>query len=138
MLLLLALATATAVGQHFFYNYLNLKQVANVGIPQTWVIRVGNGFAFLFKALLVAAVGIAFYQRFWYSSSRVSLQLKSVDAIFGVLKDPFNFFNADLVLRTKVLFILALIAWALPITAIFAPGALFGLNHSSDFANISI
>lgn len=128
MVCLLVLAAATAIGQHCFYNYLNLKQVANVAIPQTWVIRVGNGFAFLFKSLLVAAIGIAFYQRFWYSSQRVALQLKSVDAIFGVLKDPFKFFNVDLVLRTKVLFILALIAWILPITAIFAPGALTGLT----------
>jgi hypothetical protein len=128
---LLVLATTTAIGHHFFYNYLNLKQVAYVSIPQTWVIRVGNGFAFLFKSLLVAAVGIAFYQRFWYSAGRESLQLQSVDAIFGVLKNPFKFFNADLVLRTKVLFILALIAWLLPITAIFAPGSLTGSTLSS-------
>jgi len=129
MIGLTLLAVLAAIGHHLFYVYLDGKQVSQVKIPQAWVIRVGTAFAYLFKASLVAAVGIAFCQRFWYSARRSSLQIRSLDAMFGVLINPLKFFNADLLLRTKVLFIMAVIAWILPIAAIFSPGAMTGFHR---------
>jgi|SRR5271163_222859 len=88
-----------------------------------------------FKASLVAAVAIAFWQRFWYSARRTALQIQSLDAMFGVLVNPLKFFNADLILRTKVLFIMAVIAWILPIAAIFSPGAMTGIHPLRSLFN---
>ena len=125
---LTVLAGLAAIGHHLFYVYLDGKQVSEVAIPQSWVIRVGTAFAYLFKASLVAAVGIAFCQRLWYSARRSALQIQSLDAMFGVLANPLKFVNADLILRTKLLFLMAVIAWILPIPAIFSPGAMTGLH----------
>jgi hypothetical protein len=127
MIGLTLLACLTAIGHNFFYVYLDTKQVSEVPIPQSWVIRIGTAFAFLFKASLVPAVGIAFYQRFWYSARSSALQVQSIDAMFGVLGNPLHFFNSELLLKTKALFVMAVIVWILPIAAIFSPGAMTGL-----------
>jgi len=94
MVALTVLAGLAAIGHHLFYVYLDGKQASEVAIPQSWVIRVGTAFAYLFKASLVAAVGIAFCQRVWYSARRSALQIRSLEAMFGVLADPLKFFNA--------------------------------------------
>ena len=53
MFLLLSASALSAAGQHFFYSYVNGKNVESFRIPQDWVIRVGTGFAFLFHIILV-------------------------------------------------------------------------------------
>jgi len=132
MFSLLLLGVFTAVGQHGFYTYLHLKLVDAVAIDQTWVIRIGNAFSFLVKTSLVAAVGIAFWQSFWHTIRHKELPVKSIDSVFGVLVNPLQFFDRNLLLKTPLLFIMALIAWCLPLTAIFAPGALTGTPLASQ------
>jgi hypothetical protein len=138
MLGLLAIAIATAAGHHAFYDYLDGREVNHVSLSQSWVIRIGTAFAFLFKASLVPAVGVAFCQGFWYAVRRNPIRVAGLDAMFGVLQNPFKFMNRDLVWRTKRLFFLALICWLLPIAAIFAPGALTGPTsyRKADFSCI--
>jgi len=126
MMSLTLLAGLAATGHHIFYLSLDSQEVSEVVILQSWVIRIGTAFAFLFKTSLVAAVGIAFCQRFWYSARRSSLQIQSLDAIFAILSNPVKFLDADFILRTKLLFFMAAIAWLLPIAAIFSPGTLTG------------
>lgn len=126
MLGLLGVAIATAFGQHAYYNYLNDSEVSAIPFSQSWAIRIGNAFAFLFKTCLVSAVGVAFCQGFWYSVRRNAIRLSGLDSMFGVLQNPFNLFDGDLLLRNKRLVVLALICWLLPISAIFSPGALTG------------
>lgn len=124
MLGLLAIAIATAAGHHAFYDYLDGREVNHVSVSQSWVIRIGTAFAFLFKASLVPAIGVAFCQGFWYAVRRN--RVAGLDAMFGVLQNPFNLFDGDLLFRNKRLVVLALICWLLPISAIFSPGALTG------------
>lgn len=124
MLLLFIAAIVAAIGHHCFYTWLDGREVDTVAISQAWIVRVGNTFAFVFKGVLVAGVGIAFCQRFWFAVRRESIRVNSLDAMFGVLGNPINFFNKDLLLKTKVLFIIAVVCWLLPLSAIFAPGAL--------------
>jgi hypothetical protein len=126
MIFLFAVAVVVAIAQHIVYSYLNNREVDQVVITQTWVIQVGNAMGFLFKSVLVAAVGIAFCHRFWYSVRRETIRIGSLDSMFTVLQDPWQFLNIDLIFKTQVLFILAGIAWLVPISAIFAPGALTG------------
>jgi hypothetical protein len=126
MLLLFMLAVGAAVAQHNFYTYLNDQIVDDVAISQAWAIRVGNGFAFLFKTTLVAAIAIAFCQRFWYSVRQKAVRIGSLDAMFSVLGDPLQFLNRDLLSKTKLLCAVAAVAWVVPISAIFSPGALTG------------
>src|SRR5436190_18490867 len=77
MLGLLLLAIATAVGQHFYYAYLDRRQVSQVALSQEWVIRAGTALAYLFKTFLVVAVSIAFCHGFWYIVRRHALRIGS-------------------------------------------------------------
>lgn len=137
MTLLFASALGAAFGHHEFYLYLHNRHIQDIAIDQGWVIRVGNGFAFLFKTCLVAAVSVAFCQGIWYCLRRKGVRIGGLDAIFGVLQNPLNIFNRDLFLKTSVLFVMALICWILPLSAIFAPGALTGSSHCIKF-NMSV
>jgi hypothetical protein len=131
MILFFAVGVLAAVSQHIFYDYLNGKQSENVPIRQSWAIQVGNGLAFLFKTSLVAAVGVAYCQRFWFSVRQKAISIRTIDAIFGILQNPTHFVNKELVLKLKLLSLLAAICWLLPISAIFSPGALTGFLCSS-------
>lgn len=136
---LLILATATALAQHSYYNHLNNREINQVSFPQSWVTRIGNAFAFLFKTCLSAETAFAFCQGFWHVVRRKAIRLGGLDAMFGVLKDPRKFANSDLLLRAKTLFVLAVISWILPITAILSPGALTGyIPHAQDLVLIVV
>jgi hypothetical protein len=128
MLLLLLVGIAAAVGQHLLYAYLNGREVDDIIVTQTWVIQFGSALAFLFKTALVTAVGIAFCHAFWFSVRRKAICIGTIDSIFGILGNPFKFFNRDLLMKTIVLWVFALVAWTLPVAAIFSPGALIGLH----------
>ncbi|ODQ52833.1 hypothetical protein SAICODRAFT_25745 [Saitoella complicata NRRL Y-17804] len=49
-------------GQHLFYLHLQGKIVDEHRLSQAWIGRITQGFGFLFKTLLVTAIGIAFDQ----------------------------------------------------------------------------
>jgi len=132
MILLFLISLLTAHAQHFFYSHVDGRSPQQVSIQQIWVIRIGTALAFLFKTSLVASIGIVFCQRSWYSFQRNAISVDTIDAIFGVLQDPLKFFVTDMLLRTKVLALLALISWLLPLSAIFSPASLTGCSTNSN------
>jgi len=133
MFSLFVVGIATAVGQHILYQYLDGKVVDDVPVSQTWIIRSGTAFAFLFKTVLVAATGIAFIQGFWYVIRRKALTVRGIDATFSALYNPLSFFSLDLLLETRFLFVISIVSWCIPISAIISPGALTGIHFSSTF-----
>jgi len=126
MLGLLVLALFAAIGHHLFYSFLDNCEIDKAAIPQTWAIRIGNAFAYLFKTVLVAAVAKAYAQGFWFFVRRKSFEIGSLDNFFGILYNPLLFYNADFLQKTTLLFGLAAVSWLLPISAVFAPGSLTG------------
>ena len=131
MIIFLLIGALTALAQHFFYSYVDGRPPQQVPIQQIWVIRTGTALAFLFKTSLVASIGIAFCQRSWFSFQRDAISVDGIDAVFGVLRDPLKFFVSDMLLRTKVLTLLALISWFLPLSAIFSPASLTGCSMNA-------
>jgi hypothetical protein len=129
MLFFFLTALAVAGGQHLFYLYLDKHDIDQVGISQTWVIRIGNACAFLFKTVLVAAVGFAYAQQFWVSVRKQAIEIRSLDAMFCALFNPLSFLNIDFLRKTQLLSFLAAISWVIPLSAVFAPGALNGTPH---------
>jgi hypothetical protein len=119
-------AVIVAIAQHCFYRTLDGKDLESFVIPQKWVPQISTALIFLFKTTIVAAVGIAYAQAFWNRVRGPALRIVGLDAMFCVLRNPFQFFNVDLLLRAKVLLILAIVSWTLPIAVVFAPGALTG------------
>lgn len=134
MFVLLVASILAAGGQHFYYHYLNGRGVNSVPVSQGWIIRAGNAFAFLFKTCLVMAIAVSFCQSFWYLIRRTTLKVGTLDATFVLLQNPLSFFVGDLWIRAKLLLLVAVIAWIVPISAILSPGALTGstLAHLSE------
>lgn len=127
MLLLFAVALVSAIGQHEFYTYLEGRQVKEVFISQTWVIRLGNALAFLFKTSLASAVTVSFSQLTWHQVRRTAATIDGLDAIFAVLQNPLKLFHQEFLLHFKILWLIALFTWILPISFILPPAALTGL-----------
>lgn len=128
MALFLSLGLCSAIGQHEWYHYLDGRAVSDVALSQSWAIRIGTLLAFLFKSCIVAAVAISFCQGFWYFVRRNPIPVDGLDAVVGVLSNPFNFFNMSLLLQTPYLMLLAITCWTLPLTAVLSPGSLTGLT----------
>jgi hypothetical protein len=126
MFSMLLIGTLTAIGHAQVYQFLDGRSIEEVPISQAWIIRAGIGFAFLFKTVLVVAVGTVFCQVFWFMIRRDALQVGTIDACFGVLQNPLHVFNRELWKKRLALIILATIAWCIPLAAIFSPGTLTG------------
>ena len=124
---LLFIGALTAISHHLFYSHLNKKIIDNAAIGQTWAIRIGTAFAFLFKTALVAAVSVVYAQGFWFIVRRNAFEIGTLDDFFILLNNPLRFFNKSLYGRAILLFGLAMVACLIPISAVFAPGALTGL-----------
>ena len=123
-------ALLAAVTHHFFYVYLNGHELDSFKfLSQVAVSRLTTAIIFLFKSCIVAAVGIAYMQAFWSRVRGTALRIKGLDAMFSILRNPFRFFNPDLLFRARTLFILAMVSWTLPIASIFVPGALTGMYN---------
>jgi hypothetical protein len=124
----LVIGVVLCIAQHVFYTYLDGKELASVSVTQTTAINLGNGLATLIKTAMVTAIAAAFAQRFWYCAQRKTISVATVDAIFALLQDPLNSIRKEVLLGSKVLCVFAAISWSMPLSAIFAPGALTGLD----------
>jgi len=132
MILLLVIGVLAALCQHAFYSHLDGQQPERYFIPQIWVIRIGITLAFLFKMSLVAAVGNAYVQQSWYSFQRNAMTVDGIDAVFGILQDPRKFLVMDMVLRTRILALMAFVSWLIPLSAIFSTASLTGIFNIFD------
>ena len=132
MILLLVLGALTAICQHAFYSHIEGQQPGQFFIPQVWVIRIGIALAFLFKTSLVAGICIAYHQRSWFSFQRNAITVDGIDAIFKILQDPRKFFVPEMLLRNKILALMALMSWVLPLSAIFSTASLTGTSPNDE------
>jgi len=123
----LFIGVLTAISHHLFYSYLNKQIIDNAAIGQTWAIRIGTAFGFLFKTVLVAAMSVVYAQGFWFTVRRNAFEIGTLDDFFTLLNNPLRFYNKSLYGKASLLFALAMVAWLIPISAVFAPGALTGL-----------
>lgn len=128
MLGFLLLGVLIAISHHLFYSYLNTRATATAVVGQTWAIRIGNSFSYLFKTALVAVISVVYAQSFWFIVRRTAFEIGTLDDLFTLLNNPLGFYNRpSLYGRASLLFALAIVSWLVPISALFAPGALTGL-----------
>jgi hypothetical protein len=133
MLSLFFLALLAALAHHLFYTHFDYIELGQTSLSQIWAIRIGNGFAYLFKSALVGSISVVYAQAFWFFVRRRVFQIDSLDKLFGLLSNPFYIFDAS-VFQT-LLWGLAVVSWLLPISAIFAPAALTGSHCPSNPLN---
>ncbi|KAF2138914.1 uncharacterized protein K452DRAFT_275818 [Aplosporella prunicola CBS 121167] len=123
MVSLLIAGIAFAVGHHFFYQSLDDTLVTSSS-QQKWTIRIGTGMAFLVKATLAAAVGVAFTQYLWMIARRKAMAVGSLDSMFSLTSNPLSFANLEVLFKAKLLVLLALASWFMPLIAIVTPGTI--------------
>ncbi|CAG8416426.1 unnamed protein product [Penicillium salamii] len=114
---------ALSVGHHIYYKSYDNTLVQSAE-QQTWTVRIGTGFAFLVKTLLVAAIGIAAVQQMWATLRKKSVNIRGIDAMFSILSDPLAFFVPDMWICAKTLTLLAIVSWLIPLTALITPATL--------------
>lgn len=114
---LFLLSVGTAIAHHEFYTKLDNTSAGEADYQQS-VIRIGTGLTILFRAALVAMVGISRKQWLWVTLRKRFITLKGINAMFGATTDPSYFGNADMLLSARLATIMALVMWVIPLTAV--------------------
>ncbi|GKU07092.1 hypothetical protein FLAG1_08861 [Fusarium langsethiae] len=119
----LLLGLVLALGHHFYYHHLDGRIVQSQN-QQQWFLRLGTGLAFLVRAFLSAAVGIAYTQILWRTLRSKSVSVGGVNSLFGVVHNAWDFVTLELWTAAPALAVVAIIAWALPLVAVITPATL--------------
>ncbi|RGP68681.1 hypothetical protein FSPOR_5151 [Fusarium sporotrichioides] len=119
----LLLSLLLALGHHFYYDHLDGRIVQNQN-QQQWFLRAGTALAFLVRAFLSAAVGIAYTQILWRTLRLKSVTVRGVNSLFGVVHNAWDFTTWELWTAAPTLAVVAIIAWALPLVAVVTPATL--------------
>ncbi|OJD30020.1 formylmethionine deformylase-like protein [Diplodia corticola] len=123
MMLLFFAGIVFAIGHHIYYQSLDDTPVTSTS-QQEWAIRIGTGLAFLVKATLAASIGIAFTQYLWTVATRKAMALQSIDDMFSLTKNPASFANFEVLVGVKLLVLLAMASWFMPLIATVTPSTL--------------
>ncbi|KAK8023737.1 hypothetical protein PG993_011803 [Apiospora rasikravindrae] len=126
-----------AVGHHLFYASLDAKPTQGADFvflgstysSQQFNLAVGTAFAFLVKAAFVFSVSIAYIQLFWrqlkYNTEKGRPStVEHTDSLYSGLESLCSLFNAPVMYKYPVLFLVAAAAWLIPIASIIAPATL--------------
>ncbi|KAL6918538.1 hypothetical protein FSST1_010033 [Fusarium sambucinum] len=119
----LLLGLLLALGHHFYYLYLDGRIVESQS-QQQWFLRAGTGLAFLVRAFLSAAVGIAYTQILWRTLRSKPITIRGVNSLFGVVHNVWDFVTWELWTAAPLLAVIAIISWALPLVAVITPATL--------------
>ncbi|KAF4635830.1 hypothetical protein G7Y89_g2260 [Cudoniella acicularis] len=150
---LLIAGAGIALGHHFYYHYLDKKEVSTDDSKwnlksQQWELRYGNAFAFLAKTCLAASISVAYQQHIWTTMRRKSIAISGLDATFGATKDLFSFLNTSFLFNVKVGVALAALTWLMALIAVVTPATLTVIPSSTitpqalnvpmvDYTNVS-
>ncbi|KAI1806498.1 hypothetical protein F4811DRAFT_132375 [Daldinia bambusicola] len=127
-----------AVGHHVYYYKLHGSLVTSED-QQFWAIRIGAGLALVTKCGLVAAICVAAVQQTWLSLRKRSISIDGIDSMFDVMGNPWSFLNKDFIVNAKRLFVLAAVAWLLPIITVITPATLSVESHLvKDIVNTKV
>ena len=102
MVALFLLGIGVSIAHHRYYQSLHDTIVPSIN-SQEWTIRIGTGLAFVVKAALAAAVGIAYTQRLWVTLGRKALSVEGVDGLFQLTMSPIAFLSLEVMKNGKLL-----------------------------------
>ncbi|KAJ9616449.1 hypothetical protein H2200_000167 [Cladophialophora chaetospira] len=108
---------------HALYQTLS-GETADNALLQLWAIRAGTAIAFLSKLFLAIGTGVAYDQWMWVDLHAKPHEIGSLDSMFSILGNAFEFLAVRVWIKRPVLTFLAAVTWLLPISAIITPGTL--------------
>lgn len=78
----------------------------------------------MFKASLVASVGLAFTQHLWRIFRQRLLRVAQIEQLFQIRSNPLELAKVKIVKDAPFLFLMAIFAWLLPLAVIYPPSSL--------------
>ncbi|KAK7946248.1 uncharacterized protein PG986_010569 [Apiospora aurea] len=137
-----------AIGHHLFYASLDASPTQGADFvflgasysSQQFNLAVGTAFAFLVKAALVFSVSIAYIQLFWrqlkYNTEKGQPStVEHTDSLYSVLESLCSLFNAPVMYKYPVLFLVAAAACVLETVMEEVPQIDFlNLNYAANMA----
>jgi len=97
-------------GHHALYVLINGNNAGDVSL-QLWSIRAVTALAFLSKLLLAIGTGVAYDQWLWVNLHTKTHSTGSLDSLFGILGNTFNFLALRLWIRRPAFLFLAAVTW---------------------------
>lgn len=97
-------------GHHAMYVLVDGQSAGEASL-QLWIIRAGTALAFLSKLLLAIGTGVAYDQWLWLDLHAKTHEMASLDSLFGVLGNAFNFLAFRIWIRRPALTFLAAVTW---------------------------
>lgn len=92
---------------------------------QTWALRIGTALAFLNKTCLTTIVALVVAQQVWYTLRRTAMTVDGIDGMFDILNNPLALFASwDVIGHAKVVLLVALLSWCLPLASVVTPATL--------------
>lgn len=114
-----------AAGHLGFFLYLNHKPANGHGaFPQTYVAAISHLFASAVGASATALLSITFTQYMWRVFRREHISVSVIECFYTLRYRPLSFFSGSAFKTSPILFLLAIIAWTIPVALIYPPGAL--------------
>lgn len=95
---------------HGFYLLMNGEPASSV-LLQSWVNRAGTAFAFLARLCLAIGTSVAYDQWLWVNLHAEPHEMRSLDTMFSVLGNAFEFFHLRIWSRKPALAFIATVTW---------------------------
>lgn len=93
-------------------------------LPQSYVTTLSLLLVTMFRAALVASIGICYAQYLWMVLRRQILEVKLIEELFQIRANALRLFNPTLLRYAPTLFLIAMISWLIPVATIYPPGAM--------------
>jgi hypothetical protein len=135
MLSCLAIAACSAVGHHCFYQSLRGQRVDEQKYDQNVNVYIGTALTLLTKLSLTGAVSLAYSQVLWQKLLGQRLRISHIDSLSSLVTTPSALDDWRILRNFPLLTALALVAWCMPIIAVFPPGT---LSVVADLTNSTV
>lgn len=99
-----------AIGHHIFYSVLDGTHVGSSS-TQTWSTRIGTGFALVASTLFATSITTACTQILWHRLRSRSVQLQTLDSLFGVFSQPTDLLHVQAWSVAPHVLVFAALAW---------------------------
>lgn len=139
MLACFAIAAASALGHHFFYQSLDGQRVDKQTYNQNQNVYIGTALTALTKISLSAAVALGYSQILWRRLLGQKLRIAHVDSLASLYSTPAALDDWRILRDFPLLAALAVVAWCLSIITVFPPGTLSvfdSLENGSSNASV--
>jgi hypothetical protein len=102
----------------------NTLPFKTTSLPQSYVTTLSLVFVTIFRAALVASIGVCYVQCLWRTLRQQVMEVQFIEELFQIRANVLRLVNPTILRYTPHLFLIAIASWLIPIATIYPPGAL--------------